>query len=399
MKLNHFISDVKEAVFRLKLALIASFNRKAGRTSNSLLIALLLKFLELKFNKASISIPLELSQIKKILIFRGDQIGDMIVFTSALSALKSILPKSSIHIWASASNEIILRYNPNVEKIFSVSLTEESINKNIAQCQMESYDLLIDVSFWEHYLTASIAQKINPKAITVVLDNKEGKRELYLKKMYHAVLLPKGLNWAEEYHLAMLELFGVNEPKSVKTSIFISDIEANAVSKFLNTHKINDSFIILNLSARESCKKWGAKNSIEFLIRYCQDLLPHSQLPIIITAAPNDSSDVLELQRTISNPNIYYYPFTSNFLEIVELINRSIGCLSPDTAFVHACAAMNTPILVLCTTKSTTAQWLPLTEKKIVLWAPHNHDTSAIPVETVYLAFQQLLNQFIIKKV
>jgi len=56
-------------------------------------------------------------EIRRILFLRYDRIGDMVVSTAALKALKHLFPGSHLAVLASSSNAPILHHNPSVDQV------------------------------------------------------------------------------------------------------------------------------------------------------------------------------------------------------------------------------------------------------------------------------------------
>jgi ADP-heptose:LPS heptosyltransferase len=101
-------------------------------------------FLKLIGNKKNI--PFDNKKINKILIFRYDRIGDMIVTTPLIGALKKSFPNSKLIILASEVNACVLTNNQYVDKI-------QKYPKNIflailclIRLRAEEIDLLVDLN-------------------------------------------------------------------------------------------------------------------------------------------------------------------------------------------------------------------------------------------------------------
>lgn len=59
---------------------------------------------------------------KKILIIRTDRLGDAVVTTPVIRALKDLNPDLKIYVLASTKNEIIFKNNPHIEKVYSIKI-------------------------------------------------------------------------------------------------------------------------------------------------------------------------------------------------------------------------------------------------------------------------------------
>ena len=55
--------------------------------------------------------------ISKLLFVRIDRIGDMVLSTPAIKALKSTYPQVEVTVLASPSNKDILKHNPHVDRV------------------------------------------------------------------------------------------------------------------------------------------------------------------------------------------------------------------------------------------------------------------------------------------
>jgi ADP-heptose:LPS heptosyltransferase len=59
---------------------------------------------------------------KKILLIRTDRLGDAVVTTPMIAALKDFCPDSKIYILTSTQNELIFRNNPYIEKVYTINV-------------------------------------------------------------------------------------------------------------------------------------------------------------------------------------------------------------------------------------------------------------------------------------
>jgi hypothetical protein len=67
------------------------------------------------FLRKTISPPHD--KVKRILFLRHDRIGDMVLSTAALKALRKGYPSATITVFASGKNYEILKNNPNIDDV------------------------------------------------------------------------------------------------------------------------------------------------------------------------------------------------------------------------------------------------------------------------------------------
>jgi heptosyltransferase-2 len=96
---------------------------------------LLQSFLPLRKTK----IPIK-KEIKEILFLRHDRIGDMVLTTAALKALRKTYRHAKISILASKRNYEIIKNNPNIDEIF----VYEGFWSFLKEIRRQDFDLVID---------------------------------------------------------------------------------------------------------------------------------------------------------------------------------------------------------------------------------------------------------------
>jgi ADP-heptose:LPS heptosyltransferase len=78
----------------------------------------------------------------KILIIRLSSIGDIVLTTPIIRALKQQLPNSQIHYLTKETNYILINNNPYVDKLFCYT---NSLSETITELRKENYDYVIDL--------------------------------------------------------------------------------------------------------------------------------------------------------------------------------------------------------------------------------------------------------------
>ena len=78
----------------------------------------------------------------KILVVRFSSIGDIVLTTPVVRALKTQLEDAQIHFVTKESYRSIIELNPYVDKIH---VLESSLGKLIHELRKEKYDLIVDL--------------------------------------------------------------------------------------------------------------------------------------------------------------------------------------------------------------------------------------------------------------
>ncbi|MGB2845417.1 MAG: glycosyltransferase family 9 protein, partial [Candidatus Aminicenantaceae bacterium] len=187
------------------------------------------------------------SKIKKILLIRLRRIGDVIMTTPAVSALREGFPDAFISYIVEKPYKELVEGNPGLDKIFVLEKKQSKRDffKLIRQVRKEKYDVVLDFH-------------CGPRASLITLFSKAklkvGYRIKYRNFIYH-IKLPrrpkKGYLHSVENHINFVKALGINVesppplslPRSQKT-------EAEKVKKFLEENKLEENkIIIIHISA------------------------------------------------------------------------------------------------------------------------------------------------------
>lgn len=109
------------------------------------------------------NITFDNKKLKKILIFRYDRIGDMVVTTPLISALKKSFPKSKLIILASEINAEVLLKNQYVDEVKKYPKNIFLALKCLIGLRKEKIDLLIDLNhsiIWRALLEIRIIKPV-----------------------------------------------------------------------------------------------------------------------------------------------------------------------------------------------------------------------------------------------
>lgn len=80
--------------------------------------------------------------MKKVLIIRFSSIGDIVLTSPILRAIKEQKPGTQIHYLTKKAYQAVLEHNPHIDQLF---LLEESMNSLLKKLKKENYDLIIDL--------------------------------------------------------------------------------------------------------------------------------------------------------------------------------------------------------------------------------------------------------------
>jgi len=270
----------------------------------------------------------------KFLFIHTGRIGDMILMTGFLSQLKEKYPNSIINVIAGPSNAVILKNNPAIRKVIVLKKTPLGIAKFLKVILTESYDYYIDPKD-HHSSEAQIIAKLvrSNKKVGFIAS---GSSPFDVSNTY-------GLNQNQYLHYSELPFqaakqLGITFDNWKLTPKLYPSVEnGKNVTTFLQNLNIFSSYLVLNISASNENKEWKIENWAKL-----KEQLLIVNLPIIIISSPKAIAKAKKLKDN-------GLPFVANFisndlLDVIELIKRSSGVLTPDTSIVHIASAFDKPL-------------------------------------------------------
>ena len=280
---------------------------------------------------------------KKVLFFRYDRIGDMIISTPVFRELKQHFPDIEITVLASKDNQHVILDNPYVDKIVINSKNNFLGNlPSLFKLRKSAFDLCVE---FDHSVVphAIIRLKIiNPKKIiSVKKDGRYGVKgsELSLYDIY--TKKPKNEHF-RNILLLTLEPLGIR-PKSNNYDLFITDKQKEKAQNFLKRYS-SKTLVGINLEGAVKGKRIK-KNE---LYQICKGLFQiDNNVQIFIFATPinfkivNEKITKLKLNYVVSSYK------TDTIIDAAAIINELELIITPDTSISHVASALNRPVVTI----------------------------------------------------
>jgi len=310
----------------------------------------------------------------KVLFTQLGRIGDMILATPIFEALKNKYPDVKIHVLASSHNHLILKNNPNINKVLVYDKKPLNTFSLIIKLVNGKYDYLIDPK--DHFSSESkyIAKLVNAEKKIGFNSKKD--------KVFDIAVKPhnKGIHYTTICFQALKEL-GIEPPEVVACpKLYLNRKSEFYVNEFIEHNNLDD-YILINISASHQSKMWAIENWID-VARY----LINKKQKIVLSFAPTESDEAKELFKKV--PELIV--FTSrNLDDVLSIINRCKLTITVDTSVVHISAAFDKPVLVLIKSIADTLnKFAPLnTIKELVITS---ENLNSIKSEELIVAYEKL---------
>lgn len=295
---------------------------------------------------------LRLSDARKILILRYDRIGDIIVTTPVISALKKAAPHVRIGVFASESNSSLIRGNSCVERVHVLSSNPFMLAREVLHARREGYDVVLNFIFNRTTSGGVLANLSAPRGFKV------GQGADHYQFYFNRLLkLDRGRKHMVEVLFDYVEeVFGETLDRSLPMQIDLSDDDRRKAETFLGSS--GKPFAVVNISATDDDRKVSIEQA-EAILRCLGDDV---RVPVIVISSP-DQNDVRDrLAAEAKSQDVRAFPGngeTATLREIAAIVAQARFVISPDTSVIHIASAMKTPVIGLYTPKQMSAEWQP----------------------------------------
>jgi ADP-heptose:LPS heptosyltransferase len=319
---------------------------------------------------------------KKFLFVRQDRIGDVLVSTPLIHALKEKYPSATLDFLLSSNNHFVLQNEPLVRKRWIYRKTLAGAIEMLKSIRGEHYDFVIDLMD-------------NPSATSTVLCALAGgKWNVGLSKenaYSYDVVVP--LLSRKEYHIVdrlamLLTVFGVDRTfVDLRIHYSVSEESEMFAERWFNEQEIKGQRVIgINISPGEGTRIRGVTN-YQGLIRRLKE--EYKRVRLVVLHQPSD----ITVAQTIVGPftDVLLSPETETFDRFAAIVRRVWILVTPDTSAVHLAAAFSIPSVVLYVQSN----------KDLRIWEPYAalseslvtdvDDLKTIPLDSVVKAIARLV--------
>ena len=261
---------------------------------------------------------------RKILIIRFSSIGDIVLTTPVIRAVKQQLPNVELHYLVKKSNEILLQNNPYVDKIHTFKGDLKSL---MPELKAEEFDYIIDLQ-----------NNLRSKRITRNL--KCPHRAFPKHNIKKMVLVRAKINFLPAIHVvdryfeAAKELGVVNDGKGL--DFFIPDEDIFDIQDF--PAGFEDGYVAVAVGAAHATKRIPVEKIVEIGSQVYK--------PLVLLGDKNDAKTA-ELIVSQLNEKALNLCGKLNINTTASVVAQSDCVLTGDTGIMHIAAALGKPIASL----------------------------------------------------
>lgn len=289
------------------------------------------------------------SKVRRVLLVRLRSIGDTVLSTPSLFALRRFLPDAEIDILVEDWVAPVLEAHPHVDNVVVLE-RGGLVSRARAARQIRSSDY--DVVYNLHggttatFLTRATGAR-----------HRVGLRTYQYAQLHNHQAPSPLLLWGQqkthsvEQQLALLGWTGVPVSDRPRTHLAVSPDAADAVNRRLAEAGLEDRKIaLIHPAAAFATKQWATEN----FARVAEALAERGFAPVAI-AAQNEHE---LLDTLLDQSSVHIVAFDLSLSEVAALAARSQIFVGNDSGIAHIAAAVSTPSVVIFGS-SNVAHWRP----------------------------------------
>lgn len=339
--------------------------------------------------------------IERILIVRTDRIGDVLLSTPVIKALRDAYPKSYIAAMVAPHTKELLEGGPYLNEI--IILDKKKLNNFIASAK---FALFLKNKKFDLAIILHGTKRVHLLAFLAGIPNRIGydRKWGFLLTKKIPDLKPEGKKHELEYCLDLVRVLGV-EPED-KRIYFPLKKRAEKFVDEIFAKKIHVNHLVVCLHAGASCpsKRWMPERFADL----AKKLIADFKANIIVVSGQDENLDIAKgLIRLINSSHVLDLTGHLSLVELGSVLRRCDLFISNDSGPVHIAAAVGTPVISIFGRNQaglSPTRWRPTSENSHILHKEvgckiclaHNCDKNfaclrAISVDEVYDLAKKIL--------
>ena len=303
---------------------------------------------------------------KNILIVRTDRIGDVVLTTPAIQALRETFPSAKISILVTPQTKSIVEGNPYLDEV--IVYDAKSKDKGffgfwyfVFKLMKKHFDLAINYHL-KNRTNALIFHACIP--CRVGFENK--KMGFYLNRTI-SDLRVEGIKHESEYCLDLLKDLGIDTAKRYLLCVSVQQDSEQWIKQLFQEHNISLEDRVVAVHPGASCisKRWPPKRFSEVI----EQISLKYKAKIILIGSGDNRLIAREVLIGTRAPVIDLTGKTS-VSHLISLLKRCCLLISNDSGPVHLAAGVGTPVVSIFGRNQpglSVMRWRPLGHKDISL--------------------------------
>ena len=291
---------------------------------------------------------------ERLLILNIGRLGDTILCNSILEAAFSSYPQ--VDYLCGKNNAGLMRCESRLGKVLVFENTFSGFSSVLNQALLHRYDAIIGLKECYSSTNLFLARLFRSPL-------KTGWNGNYLKPFHRDV---RGIYSPAIHKVEMMRRIGdLAELKPAEYRPHLT-VPPSSIEWFRKTYTGYVPFIFVNISATHPNRVWP----VEKWARYIQGC-GFAQERILVNGVPTDQEMVRKLSQSLPRATAFA---PRHFLDVAAAVSDARLVLSVDTGVVHACSALNRPLIAFY--RADRPGPMPLSDEQLVI-QPTNSDKVA----------------------
>jgi predicted lipopolysaccharide heptosyltransferase III len=300
--------------------------------------------------------------MKNILIIKLRYIGDVLLATPALRALRDGFPHARLTVLVNRGTEELLKWNPDVNEVLVLDRSGPATASRLArQLRQLRFDCVIDLTDSDR---SAILTRLSGATVRIGFNVERRWRGL----LYTSVVHPSSRSVHRvEHDLEAVRALGV-VPKAARPVLYTSSQDEEEASRLLEELEAERSgataktLIMLHPGARYWFKAWPAERFAELADR----LVAATDCQVLIAGDSREQELAESIQRQ-SQAGVKVLAGRTTLLQLAALLKRCALFIGNDNGPMHMAAALGIPVVALFGPSDPTV-WGPRGDRAIVLY-------------------------------
>lgn len=274
-----------------------------------------------------------------ILLLQIKRIGDLILTTPVIAALRQKFPEATLTLIVSNEGAAVLPAIAGVDRSFVIkrALSDLRIFRTVSR---EKFDYCIDFTQNDRSAVLSFLSSARKRIVA----NSKRVQSSIRARAYNELVPDRVYDLHTlDYHFSLIEPLGVSNA-SHELRLALPRAAYQAADSLLGKAKIDNSLVIFHPGSARAEKFWDAQRWAE-VIEHARAVL---KLQPVLTSGSSalEQNHVAEIKRKLSYP-IVDLTGKIELLALTALIEQARLVVTVDSAPMHLAAAMKTPQVVL----------------------------------------------------
>ncbi len=276
------------------------------------------------------------SNPKKILIIRFSSLGDVVLLTALLEALRGALPRAEIHLLTKKQYTELFASDYRIDRVIPLYTTGfGELLKLRSVLARERYDLIIDA---HNVIRSNLLYGSIHAGLKIQLPKDQLKKLLLIRSKFN---LYKRTVLHSERYLEMLRFIGL-DAVDAKTVIRPTGQAMERARKVLSDGGFESKTIVaLAPGARWETKRWP----LEHFHRVAEGLKTKGH-GILLVGGPGDEAICAELAG-LTSPHLLDLSGKLSIMESAAMLSLCSLLVTNDSAPLHMAEAVGTPVVAL----------------------------------------------------